>query len=357
MIRMLDYQRGLPELEEELLDAFQRVLHSNELILGPETRAFECEFAEWAGANHCIAVTSGTMALYVALRALKVGPGDEVITVANTCPPTVAAIRMTGAEVAFVDVLADTLMIDPDEVEQAITERTRAILPVHLWGCAADMESLTSLAEAHDLYVVEDCAQAAGTRIRDRQVGTFGDIGCFSFYPSKNLGAYGDGGAVVTDDAELADRLKRIRMYGYEGSPVSMIEGCNARINEVQAAMLRIKLRRLDQWNERRRQNAKRYLEELESVRFPVGANEVVHANHQFVVRCDERSGMTRKLDAAGVQWGIHYETPVHRMPAYLDFARSLPVTETAAGEILSIPVHEFLTEEEVDQVIAAING
>lgn len=357
MIRMFDYRRALPELEESFVTAFRRVLHSSELILGPETRAFEREFAAWAGAEHCVAVTSGTMALFAALRGVGIGSGHEVITVANTCPPTIAAIRLAGATCVFVDVEPDTLMMDVSRIESAITPRTRAIVPVHLWGSAADLAGLCELARDRGLALVEDCAQAAGTRFRDRQVGTFGDAGCFSFYPTKNLGGYGDGGAILTDDKELADRLRKLRMYGYAGSPVSTLEGFNARINEVQAALLRIRLQRLDTMNARRREIAARYREALSAVRITTCPSEVLHSYHQFVVRCDDRSRVVAKLDAAEIQWGIHYETPVHRMPAYSHFGRELPITERAATEILSIPVHEHLTDEEVSAVISAIES
>lgn len=355
MIPIFDSRRALPELEAELTSAFRRVLRSNALILGPETRQLERELAAWAGAADCVAVGSGTMALFLALRGLGVGPGDEVVTVANTCPPTVAAIRLTGAVPVFVDVHPDSLMMDVGQVEAALTPRTRAVLPVHLWGCAADLDALVEITRRRGLALVEDCAQAAGTRFRGRQVGTFGAAGCFSFYPSKNLGAYGDAGAVLTSDPELAERLRRLRMYGYAGGvPVSTIEGFNGRINEVQAALLRVKLPRVEGWNERRREIAGRYREELGGVGFPLCPPEVLHCYHQLVVRSADRRRLTGRLDAAGVQWGIHYATPVHLMPAYAPFARPLPVTERAADEILSIPVHEHLTDDEVSAVVEA---
>lgn len=355
MIPIFDYRRALPELEADLDAAFRRVLHSNALILGPETRRLERELAAWAGATDCVAVGSGTMALFLALRGLGVGPGDEVVTVANTCPPTVAAIRLTGATPVFVDVHPDSLMMDVGQVEAALTGRTRAVVPVHLWGSAADLDALGELTRRRGLALVEDCAQASGTRFRGRQVGTFGDAGCLSFYPSKNLGAYGDGGAILTDDPELAERLRRLRMYGYaDGVPVSTIEGFNGRINEVQAALLRVKLPRLEGWNERRREIAGRYREELGGVTIPLCPPGVLHSHHQFVVRCADRRRVTERLGAAGVQWAIHYPTPVHLMPAYARFARPLPVTERAAGEILSIPVHEHLSDDEVSAVIEA---
>ncbi|MEM1154249.1 MAG: DegT/DnrJ/EryC1/StrS family aminotransferase [Pseudomonadota bacterium] len=355
MISIFDYRSGLATLEQSLHDALQRVLDSNRLVLGPETEAFEEELASWAGVRHCVAVTSGTAAIFVALRGLGVGSGDEVITVANTCPPTVSAIRLTGAIPVFVDVDPATLMMDMDLLETAITPRTRAIVPVHLWGNAVEMRTLCELANRAEIPVVEDCAQAAGTRIYDRQVGTYGSVGCFSFYPSKNLGGYGDGGAVITNDAALADVMRRLRMYGYDGSPVSTVEGVNARINELQAAFLRVKLPFLESWNARRRSVADRYRQALSRVVVPATTSGTTHCYHQFVVRCDDRADVVARLDAAEIGWGIHYERPVHRMPAFERFSRELPVTERAASEILSLPVHEYLSDDDVSSVIDAI--
>lgn len=357
MIRMFDYRRALPELEHDLVESFRRVLHSDALILGPETEAFENEFAAWVGARYCLAVSSGTMALFVALRAVGAGSGDEVISVANTCPPTIAAIRLTGAVPVFVDVDPDTLMMDMTQVESAVTPRTRAVMPVHLWGSAVDLAGLDDIAKRHDLFVIEDCAQAAGTRFQGRQVGTFGSAGCFSFYPSKNLGGYGDGGAVVTNDPDLAATARKLRMYGYVDSPVSTIEGVNARINEVQSALLQVRLQGVDKVNARRRQIAAQYNQALSAVSIPRTPDRVHHAYHQFVVRCRDRAQVTARLDAAEIEWGIHYPTPVHQMPAYRPYSRDLPITEKAAGEILSLPVHEHLTDKEVSQVVTAIES
>lgn len=357
MIPVFDYLPELEHLEDELVDSLLGVLRSGQLVLGPQTEAFEQEFAAWTGARHCVAVTSGTMALYAALRCQGVGAGDEVITVANTCPPTISAIRMTGAEPVFVDVDPDTLMLDTRRLEDVVTPRSKAILPVHLWGGAVNMKDLLAAARTAGLAVIEDCAQATGTHIDGRHVGTFGNIGCFSFYPTKNLGAFGDGGAVVTNDADLAARMRRLRMYGYDGAAVSLEDGFNARINEVQAAFLHVKLQRLDNAVARRRDIAARYMEAMTRVRFPEVPAGVEHAWHQFVVRSDDRDALQRRLDAAGIGWGIHYAVPVHRMPAFERYSRSLPVTETAAAEILSLPVHPNLSDDDVGKIIAAVEG
>jgi len=364
-IKAFDYLRLLPEIEQEVHEAFRRVLRSGWLLLGPETEALERELAEWIGARHCVAVHSGTTALHLALRALGVGTGDRVVTVANTCSPTAAAIRLAGAEPAFVDVDEDSLMMDVDRAAEAIGGRTKCLLPVHLWGDAVEIERLVELADERGVPVVEDCAQAQGTRVRlrgagsaTRQVGTFGALGCFSFYPTKNLGAFGDGGAVVTDDGELAERVRALRMYGYRGGQVSEIDGANGRISEVQAALLRVKLRVLDDWLARRRRVAERYRRGLEptELRVPRRAPRVEHSYHQFVVRSPDRDGLAAALDAAGIGYGIHYPVPLHAMPAYRRFATApLPVTERAAGEVLSLPIHEALTDAEVDRVVAVV--
>ena len=351
MIRLFDYQRGLPEIQPEISEALERVLNSNQLVLGPETSGFEQEFAKWLGVEHCVAVTSGTVAIYLALKAVDVNSGKEVITVSNTCPPTIAAIRMTGATPVFVDVDKSTLMMDPNLVAEAITNRTACILPVHLWGNSVNLGALKDLACEFELAIVEDCAQATGTRFSGRHVGTTGTMGCFSFYPTKNLGAFGDSGAVVTSDPDLAKRLRMLRMYGYDSSPISIIDGVNARINELQAAFLRVRLSRLDQDLERRRSNANRYLSVLRNDQVPQKEAEVKHSYHQFVIRTSSRDSVTEQLDQSGIQWAIHYENPTHLMPAFKQFHRELPITELAAGEILSIPVHEHLADPEVSKI------
>lgn len=360
-ISTFDYRSALATIEEEVLAAVRRVLHSGQLILGPETSAFEDEFAAWLGIDHCIGVTSGTTAIEVALRALGVGPGDEVVTVANTCTPTVAAVRATGAVPVFVDVDPVTLMMDVDAADRAVVTRTAALLPVHLFGRAVDMRALLAVADKHGLPVVEDCAQATGTTYQGGHVGTLGTIGCFSFYPTKNLGAYGDGGAVVTADPELADRARRIRMYGYDGSPVAQIEGINARISEVQAAILRVKLPHLQESLATRRRLAATYDTTLtaDDIALPVAQDGVVPSHHLYVVRCRDRDRVTQCLYEADIGHGIHYPVPVHRMPAYevLGYGDvSLPVTERACDEVLSLPLHECLSNQDAETVAHVIN-
>lgn len=360
MVPIFDYLRALDDYEQDMLEAVRRVLRSGRLILGPETEAFEHEFAEACGVQHCIGVTSGTDALYVALRTLGVGAGDEVITVANTCVPTIAAVRMTGATPVFVDIDESTCMMNPALTEAAITNKTKAVLPVHLWGMAADLEALVGIAEHRKIALVEDCAQSFGTLFRGSQTGTFGAAGCFSFYPTKNLGAFGDAGAIVTNDDDLATRLRRTRMYGYDDHRVAIQPGVNARISEIQAAMLRIKLRYFPEDLDRRLANAGRYRAEVENeiVAFPTILEGVRASYHQFVVRTDRRDALRAHLDNAGIANDVHYPVPVHQMPAYDGYAPAdgLPTTERACDEVVSVPVHGALTREEVDAVVQALN-
>jgi dTDP-3-amino-2,3,6-trideoxy-4-keto-D-glucose/dTDP-3-amino-3,4,6-trideoxy-alpha-D-glucose/dTDP-2,6-dideoxy-D-kanosamine transaminase len=358
---MFDYRRTLAELEPDITAAIQRVLHSGSLILGPETEAFEREFAAYAGARHCVGMASGTTALYIALAALDLTTGDEVITVANTCVPTAAAIRLTGATVAFADVRDDDLMMDTSRVAATITKRTRAVLPVHLWGQAADTTALRTLAEDRGIDIVEDCAQAHGTLIHGRHVGTAGKFGCFSFYPTKNIGAYGDAGAIVTDDDDLAARLKALRFFRYDGKTPPPDGGMNGRIDELQAAILRVKLAAYPEFLLRRRHHAALYDDHLASTPITLPARQagVEASHHQYVVRVPQRDALREHLHALGIETAIHYQQPLHRMAPYRgdkSADTTLPVTEKATEEILSLPVHEALETDEVLSVAGAID-
>lgn len=362
MIRTFDYLREYAEIREEILDSIGRVLESGTLLLGEETRLFEEEFAAYVGAGHCVALTSGTTALQIALLALGVGPGDEVITVSNTCAPTISAIRITGATPVFVDVRESDLLIDPALIKLAVTNKTKCILPVHLWGQAADMDAMTRIAEETGLALIEDCAQAHGTLFREKHVGLFGKAGCFSFYPTKNLGSYGDAGAIVTDDMNFAVRLRSIRMYGYDNRGISQHEGVNGRISELQAAILRVKLKRLDRNIGHRRSLAEIYRRRLKhpSVRMLTMPKETTSSYHQYVVRCRDRAAVIETLKTARVGYGIHYATPVHLMPAYAHLGGeklNLPVTNEACSQILSLPIHDTLERSEVDAVCQVVNG
>lgn len=354
--------KSLREIEGEVHDAVRRVLHSGKLILGEETESFEKEFASFVRARFCVGVNSGTTALHMALWALGIGPGDEVITVANTCVPTVAAIRLTGARPRFVDVREEDLMMDPSLLAETAGRRTRCILPVHLWGHSAPMDEILDQARRLGLKVVEDCAQAHGTTYRGVHAGNSGDVGCFSFYPTKNIGAYGDAGAVVTNDPDIARRLKELRTYGYDASGVAQTEGTNARISEIQAAILRIKLRIFPEWLNRRLKIASIYDAEIRNpgVSLPPRSPEAENSYHQYVIRCKNRDAVVAALAAGGIEYGIHYPVPVHLMPAYRsrnEGRPELPVTQKASGEILSLPITEALSETDARKVAAAINA
>ncbi len=346
-------------LAQEIQDATDRVLNRGWYILGPEVEAFEAAFARFHGVNHAIGVANGTDAIELAMRAADIGPGDEVITVAHTAVATVCAIERTGATPVFVDVDPVTYTMDPDAVRPAVTARTRAIVPVHLYGHPADMTALCELAAWYGLLLVEDCAQAHGALHDGRLVGTMGQMGTFSFYPTKNLGAYGDGGAVVTNDTQLAGRLRRLRNYGQTSRYHHFERGVNSRLDEIQAAILSVKLPHLQAHNDERRCLAEAYRQFLRGVTLPAVSPQVHHVYHLFVIRHPERDRLQESLRRLGVGTLIHYPEPVHRQPAYADLGYgpgSLPITERLAAEILSLPMYVGLSRADVVTIANAVN-
>jgi dTDP-4-amino-4,6-dideoxygalactose transaminase len=361
-----DLKRQHAHIGAELDAALRRSVASGWYILGSEVQAFEQEFAAYCGAAHCIAVASGFDALYLALAGLGVGPGDEVITVANACVYQVAAILQTGATPVLVDVDPIHHNLDPERLAAAITPRTRAIMPVHLYGRLAPMAAINAIVARHNLAVVEDAAQAHGawaatSEGTPRRAGRWGDCACFSFYPSKNLGALGDGGALVTNDAALAEQLRRLRFYGW-GSKYVATEagGRNSRLDELQAAVLRVKLHYLDEWNALRRERAAWYADLLSDAPLELPPDEPGHIYHLYVIASDRRDALRDRLVAAGISCDIHYPVPVHLQPAYAHLgyrAGALPVTERQAERILSLPLFPELTRAEVDQVVAALRS
>ncbi|MEU7580024.1 DegT/DnrJ/EryC1/StrS family aminotransferase [Streptomyces sp. NPDC041068] len=364
-ISVWDY---LPEYEKEkddLLDAVEKVFSSGRLVLGESVEGFEEEFARYHGTAHCTGVDNGTNALELALEALGVGPGDEVITVSNTAAPTVVAIDGTGATPVFVDVREEDFLIDPDLVEAAVTPRTKVILPVHLYGQCADMAPLEAIAARHGLKIVEDCAQAHGARQQGRLAGTRGAAAAFSFYPTKVLGAYGDGGAVLTDDEETDRDLRRLRYYGMEETyHVVRTPGHNSRLDEVQAEILRRKLTRLDAYIEGRRAVARRYEEGLGDLtatgglQLPVTNEGNTHVYYVYVVRHPKRDQILEALKAYGIHLNISYPWPVHRQSgfAHLGYGEgSLPVTEKLAREIFSLPMYPSLPETVQEKTVSAL--
>jgi dTDP-4-amino-4,6-dideoxygalactose transaminase len=360
-----DLARQAAGLGAELTEALARVAAGGWYVLGAEVQAFEAEFAAYCGAAHCIGVASGFEALYLALAALGIGPGDEVITVANACVYQAAAILQAGARPVFVDVDPRTHNLDPTLIEAAITPRTRAVLPVHLYGRMADLPAIGAVARARGLAVIEDAAQAHGAWLladgRPRRAGAWGDLACFSFYPSKNLGALGDAGALTTDDAALAERLRRLRMYGWgEKYVTSEAGGRNSRLDEIQAAALRVKLRHLEGWNAARVERAGWYRELLAGLPLALPAAEPGHVYHLLVVASERRDELRRRLLAAGVGCDVHYPLPTHLQPAYRDLGYQpgdLPVSEALAGQILSLPLYPELSRAEVEAVAAAVRA
>ena len=361
--------REAAAIRAELDAAIARVIESGWFILGREVEAFEMAFAAWLGVREAVGVANGTDAVELALRAIGVGPGDAVYTVSHTAVASAAAIERTGAVPVFVDTDDDTFTLDPASLAEAIAAdarpggaRPRAVLPVHLFGHPAAMPAILDVARGAGLVVVEDCAQAHGTRLDGRMAGTFAAVAAFSFYPTKNLGAMGDGGLVATGDPAIAARIRELRQYGWRERYVSAEPGFNSRLDELQAAILRVKLEHLDAGNERRRAIAARYdlgLDGLgEVIRRPVVAPGAVHTYHQYVIRTPRRASLAAALAGQGIGNAIHYPVPVHLQPAYrgrVPCPLPLPVTERHAAEILSLPMFPTLTDNEVDRVAAAV--
>jgi dTDP-4-amino-4,6-dideoxygalactose transaminase len=343
-------------IQEEIDASIERVLTSGWFILGQEVQAFEEEFAAYVGADSAVGVGSGTEALHLALLACGVGPGDEVITVSHTAVATVAAIDLIGARAVFVDIDPLSYAMDTSQLEERISPATKVILPVHLYGQMADMDPILAIARRHGLRVVEDAAQAHGAEYKGRKAGSLGDVGCFSFYPTKNLGAYGDGGLVVTSDPELAERLKLLRQYGWRERYVSSVKGLNSRLDELQAAILRVKLERLDEWNVVRRKHAALYdtlLKDAVAVT-PSELEYGKHCYHIYAIRSQHRDKLKTFLRQRDVGALVHYPVPVHLQGAYQDLGcgeGTLPVTERVAREVLTLPVAPEVTEEQIRQV------
>lgn len=360
-IYVWDYRREYESEREDILDAVDTVFRSGQLMLGASVRGFEAEFAGYHGVPHCVGVDNGTNAVKLGLQALGVGPGDEVITVSNTAAPTVLAIDGVGATPVFVDVDPVTYLMDTDQVAGAITERTKCLLPVHLYGQCVDLAPLERLAERHGLKILEDCAQAHGAHHDGRLAGTVGDAGAFSFYPTKVLGAYGDAGAVVTSQDETEQNLRRLRYYGMEDRYyVVRTPGHNARLDEVHAEILRRKLRRLDDYIAARRAVAQRYAEGLgdTGLVLPQVAPGNDHVYYVYVVRHPERDEILRALREFDFHFNISYPWPVHTQTgfAHLGYATGdLPVTEEAANEIFSLPMYPSLSEDLQDRVVTTL--
>jgi dTDP-4-amino-4,6-dideoxygalactose transaminase len=357
-----DPKSGFLAHADEIRSAIDAVLASGHYILGPQVAAFEREFAEYHGDSRVetIGVANGTDALELALRAVGVEAGDTVATVANTVSATAAAIQQIGAQPLFIEIDPDTMLMSPEALDAAVAARgetIKAIVPVHLYGFPADMPSLMEIARRVGAKVIEDCAQCHGASIDGRKAGLFGDAAAFSFYPTKNLGAIGDGGAVLTRDAALAERVRLLRQYGWRQRYVSDLPGRNSRLDEMQAAILRVKLRHLDAENGVRAALAQRYLAQLRDapLQLPMGARNVVPVWHQFVIRTRERDALREYLAACGIHCGVLYPVPLYRQPAYVVPGVSLQYTENACADVLCLPLHPGLNAADVDRVCGEI--
>jgi dTDP-4-amino-4,6-dideoxygalactose transaminase len=349
-------------LKDETLAAVERVLAGGHYILGPNVAAFEAELSGYVGARFGMGVNSGSDAITLALRALEIGPGDEVITTPFTYIAPAESIHQMGARIVFADIDPHTFLINPDEVARKINPRTKAILPVHLFGQAADMKSLSALAIEHGIELIEDCAQAIGATFSGQPVGGLGRLGCFSFYPTKNLGADGDGGMVVTNDEELAKRIRMLRIHGIERRYFHDLHGYNSRLDEIQAAILRVKLPKLNAWNNRRVAIAQRYSAALSvlPIEIPVVAPANEHVFHVYAVLCDRRGELQEHLARAGVPTLIYYPQPLHLQKVYSDLGGKPgdhPVAESVSRRILPLPMYPELLDSQVDYVISAVAG
>ena len=363
IVPFVDLKAQYRTIAAEVEAAMQRVVADADFILGSDVVKFEQEFARFCEAEYAVGLDSGTSALELGLRAFGIGEGDEVITVSHTFIATAAAISYTGAQPILVDIDPDTYNIDPEQIEAAITPRTRSIVPVHLYGQPADIEPILSIARKHNLIVIEDACQAHGALYKGKGVGSLGDVGCFSFYPGKNLGAYGDAGMVVTSSKEIADKIRLLRNYGQPQKYQHVMMGYNRRLDSLQAAVLRAKLRHLDDWNAARRRAAKLYdelLDGLAEVKTPYSAEESSHVYHLYVIQHPRRDQLLQHLKDHGVFGGLHYPTPVHLQPCYEHLNKplgSLPVTEAIASRVISLPMFAEITEEQIKYVCDCIRS
>jgi dTDP-4-amino-4,6-dideoxygalactose transaminase len=360
-VPFVDLQAQFRALREEIVPRVTQVMEDAKFILGPDVGIFEENFADYVGSRYCVSLESGTAALALVLEALGLGPGDEVIIPANTYIASAIAVSAVGAKPVLVD-MDETYLLDPSLLESALTSRTRAVMPVHLYGQAVPMDPVMDFARRRGLRVIEDASQAHGARWNGRRVGTFGDAGCFSFYPGKNLGAYGDAGGVVTDDAELADKLRLLRDFGQRRKNEHLLKAGNCRLDTIQAAVLDVKLRHLDRWNEARRRNARAYDAKLAQIGIapPPCLHDEGHVYHLYVIEVGNRADVQSALAESGIATGIHYPIPIHLQPAYRELGLgpgSFPRTERSAQRILSLPMFAELTEEQIDLVVGAIQS
>lgn len=358
-ISFLDLKKQFKQIKLEINSAIKTVLNHQFFILGPELENFELLFSKYLGAKYVVGVNSGTDGLILALQSVGVSKGDEVITPPNSFIATTLAITQLGAKPVFVDIDPDTYQIDANKIEEAITSKTKAILPVHLYGAPCQIEIIKKIADKHHLYLIEDACQAHGATIKNKQVGTFGDIGVFSFYPGKNLGAYGDGGAICTNSKEIYKRIKKLRNYGQKEKYYHSEIGINTRLDEIQAAILSIKLKYLDQWNLLRNKVARYYIKSLSKVKTQKIYDHSKSCYHIFTIEVSNRDYIKKKLAEKGIQTLIHYPLPIHLQECYkyLGYKKGdFPYTESSADKILSIPIYPELSKKEILHIITNIN-
>lgn len=357
IVPFVDLKKQYDLIGREVIQKIQKVLESTSFILGKEVEKFEQEFADYCGVKYGIGVGSGTDALLLSLKALEIEDGDEVITVPNTFTATVDAIVRSGAIPIFIDIDDETYCIDISKIEGKITKKTKAIIPVHLYGHPAEMEAILDIARRYNLIVIEDACQAHGAEYKGEKVGSIGNIGCFSFFPAKNLGAYGDGGVVITNNEELAQKVKMLRNYGQRKKYFHEFVGFNSRLDELHAAVLRIKLKSLDENNRKRRDNAEKYCEflsDLTEISIPREKDFVKHVYHLYIIRCENRDELQDYLNSKGISTGLHYPLPVHLQRAYqyLGYKKGhFPITEKYAKKIISLPMFPELTEKQIEYV------
>lgn len=359
-IPLVDLKAQYRTIKSEIDEAIQRILDNTSFIMGEEVKLFEDDFAQFCNATYAMGVSSGTDALFLALKAIGLQPGDEVITAPNSFIATTEAISAAGGQIRFVDIELRTYNLDTTKIEAAITDKTRVILPVHLFGQPADMDPILDLARKYDLRVIEDAAQAHGAEYKGRKVGTLGDLACFSFYPGKNLGAYGDAGAVVTANPDLAEKIKMLRNHGRTKKYEHDFEGFNCRLDALQAAVLRVKLKHLESWNSARRKHAGLYKRLLENsdIKLPYELDFNKHVYHIFALRVDKRDAAVDRLKSKGIGAGIHYPIPLHLQPAYrhLGYQKgNFPATEQCSSEFISLPMYPELTGEQIEHVSSTI--
>lgn len=360
MIPLIDLKKEYNSISEEMNQNISKVLKKGYYVMGDEVNKFESEFARYLGRDYAVSVNSGSDALFLAVKALKIGKDDEVITVSHTFTSTVDAIVRNGAKPVLVDVERDSYCIDPSKIEDAITKKTKAIIPVHMYGHPADMDSILSIADEHGLHVIEDSCQAHGAEYRGRKTGCMGDAGCFSFYPTKNLGCYGDAGMVVTNSKKLKENLVMLRNYGQSKKYHHKFIGYNSRMDEIQAAILMVKLKYLDQWNKKRRTIAELYNNHLKDtdIETPLEKEYSKHVYYVYVVKHKNRDLLQKELLKQGVQTMIHYPVPVHKQDAYLDHQNhSLPVSEKICEQVLSLPMNPYLSKEDVMKICECIKS